>query len=125
MLRILFVALGVVLLGTTGALAGQRGTPGGPHSHAPGSGSHFVDANGDGICDLYQANRGQRRGPGVGPHDGTGHRGLGPHDGTGHRGLGPGDGSGFGAGRGNGAGLCNGTAQGQGPATGRHRGGRR
>ena len=55
-----------------------------------GQGPAFVDANGDGICDNYQAGRaGQGRGQrgrrgGYGPGDGAGHQGMGPRDGTGY-----------------------------------------
>ncbi len=74
-----------------------------PQSVAParpqGAGVGFVDADGDGICDRYQAGQqGQGRGQrgkrgGYGPGDGTGNQGVGPQDGTGyggrlrHRGL--------------------------------------
>lgn len=68
--------------------------------------TNFVDANGDGICDLYQAggngaNRGQRAGKGYGPGNGTGNMGAGPKDGSGY-------------GPGNGTGVCTGTCTGGG-----------
>ena len=78
-------------------------------------GPNFVDANGDGICDHFQAGTrpgrsgAGRRGGGYGPGDGTGNRGLGPRDGTG---FGPGAGSG----------VCDGTGP---KGVGRGRGARR
>jgi hypothetical protein len=113
------LALVFVLFVAPMGFAGQRATPGGPHSHGAGAGPHFVDADGDGICDLYQRHGVARRGQGTGPQDGAPHRGVGPMDG-----------SGFGAGRGNGAGICDGSArgpqgQGHGRGAGQHRGGRR
>ena len=61
----------------------------------------FVDKNGDGICDTYQAG-GQNQAKGKG-------RGKGPGNGTGNQGVGPRDGSGYGAGN------CTGTCDGTGP----------
>jgi hypothetical protein len=113
MMRTLFIALGLVLVFTTASFAQQRTGPAGPPSQATGVGANFVDADGDGICDLYQANGGQRRGAGLGPRDGTGKRGMGPRDG-----------SGYGAGRGAGTGVCDGTAKGRLGGAGQRRGGR-
>jgi hypothetical protein len=65
----------------------------------------FVDKDGDGICDTYQAGgQGQAKGKGSG---------KGPGNGTGNQGVGPRDGSGYGAGYG--AGTCTGTCDGTGP----------
>lgn len=74
----------------------------------------YVDADGDGICDSFQARgrSGQRQGAG------KGRRGRGPGDGTGNQGVGPRDGSGHGAG--GQSGNCDGTGP---KGTGR-RGGR-
>jgi hypothetical protein len=76
-------------------------------------GPNFVDANGDGICDLFQS--GVRAGKGYGRGDGTG------------TGIGPRDGSGLGRGPQGGGGVCDGTGpKGQGgPARGQGRGARR
>jgi hypothetical protein len=114
-MRTFFITLGLVLLVSTAGFAEQRGGPGGPPpSQAKDVGPNFVDADGDGICDLYQANGGQRRGMGLGPRDGSGRRGVGPRDGTG-----------YGPGRGNGAGICDGTAKGRlGQGAGQRRAGR-
>jgi len=54
-------------------------------------GPNFVDNDGDGICDNYQARAGKRGRGGYGPGDGTGNQGIGPRDGSGY---GPGGGSG-------------------------------
>jgi len=92
----------------------------GTNPNAPG----FVDANGDGICDWYQAGgAGARRGQG--PRAGNGGR-YGPGDGTGNQGVGPRDGTGYGAGaragrggqRGPGSPNCDGTGP-KGPRGGR------
>ncbi len=64
-------------------------------------GPNYVDADGDGICDYYQAGG---RGNGAGR---KGRGGYGPGDGTGNQGAGPRDGSGYGAG--SGTGNCDGT----------------
>jgi hypothetical protein len=69
---------------------------GGPQAATPGPA--FVDSDGDGICDKFQARAGQRRA--------SGKKGYGPGDGTGNRGAGPRDGSGYGPGTGNGTGIC-------------------
>lgn len=61
----------------------------------------FVDRDGDGICDTYQAGgrqQGQGKGQGKGPANGTGNQGMGPRDGSGY-----------------GAGSCTGTCDGTGP----------
>jgi len=96
MKRALMIAL-ALLVAT--AATGYAQTP----PKAAGTGPAFVDANGDGICDNYQA--GNRLGNGG---QGKGKRGgYGPGDGTGNQGVGPRDGTGFGAG--NGTGICDGT----------------
>ena len=73
------------------------------------SGRHFVDADGDGICDFDVDKDGipNRNDPDfVRPQDGTGRKmgqangsgkGYGPRDGSGNQGIGPRDGSGYGA----------------------------
>jgi hypothetical protein len=99
MKKALMLTFAVLLMGAVSAAAqtpqpattqAQTGTAVGPN---------FVDANGDGICDLYQS--GTRPG-----RTGAGRRGYGPGDGTG-TGVGPRDGSGYGPG--GGSGLCDGT----------------
>ena len=114
MKRLILSSLGLLLLGTSVALAQQ---PPAPTTPPPGQrlGPNFVDANGDGICDTFQARQA------------TGQQGLrrgrGPGNGSGNNGIGPKDGTGFGAGRG--TGLCTGTCTGTGQARGqRFRGGR-
>jgi len=94
--------------------AGPQAT--GPVKAAVSAGPNFVDANGDGICDLYQTGQGARAGKG---------RRMGPADGTGNKGIGPRDGTGFGAraGAGGGNGICDGTGKGR--SAGGRRGGRR
>jgi hypothetical protein len=114
MVRTLFIALGLVLVVSSAGYAQQRTGPAGPPSQATGVGPNFVDADGDGICDLYQANGGQRRGAGLGPRDGSGQG----------QGLGPKNGTGYGAGRGSGNGVCDGTAKGRLNGAGQRRGGR-
>lgn len=95
------------------------------------NGKSFVDLNGDGICDQFQAGYGfDDDGDGipngqdpdyVKPEDGSGNKfmkgtmnknkfgkgGFGPGDGTGNSGLGPRDGTGYGLG--SGTGTCDGT----------------
>jgi hypothetical protein len=105
MKRILF-ALALILTVATFASAQNAPAPGGSQA-APAAGASFVDANGDGICDLYQAGgngtqRGQRAGKGYGPGNGSGNMGAGPKDGTG---FGPG------------TGVCTGTCTGTGAQT--------
>lgn len=92
----------------------------GPVKAAVSAGPNFVDANGDGICDLYQTGQGSRAGKGKG-------RRMGPADGTGNQGVGPRDGTGFGAkaGAGGGNGICDGTGKGRTGAASGRRGGRR
>ena len=94
MKRILFV-LAVLVACTSFASAQTPPAPGGATAKPTTVGPNFVDANGDGICDLYQAGgngqaRGQRAGKGYGPGNGTGNMGAGPKDGTGY---GPGTGT--------------------------------
>ncbi len=94
MKRALVIALGFVLAASIAASAQSTPTP-----QAPTKGAAFVDANGDGICDNYQA--GTSGGKGYG--QGRGKR------------LGPRDGSGFGAGSGVASGTGTGTCDGTGP----------
>ena len=75
----LVAALGVLF--TVEASAQQKGTG--------KRGALFVDQDGDGVCDNFGTNAGQRlgtnpRGKGYGPGDGTGNMGQGPKDGTGY-----------------------------------------
>lgn len=94
MIRTLVLTLALAV-GLGVAVAAQTPAPGAPPGPARTAvGPNFVDADGDGICDLYQqrAGSGQRVvGHGYGPGNGTGNRGLGPRDGTGY---GPGAASG-------------------------------
>ena len=115
MKRTIITALGFVLLSATLAMA-QQGPPASP---APGQGPaqigpNFVDADGDGICDLQGTRAGQKRGAGYGPGDGTGSKGNGPKDGTGYGAMS--------GGKGQASGNCTGVGP-QGQARGR-RGGR-
>ena len=101
MRRLMTLTLGALIALTVTASA--QTAPAGPPTDRPtpaAVGPNFVDDDGDGICDNYQA-RGGRRGRGHGPGDGTGNRGVGPRDGTGY-------------GAGSGAGTC-GTCDGTGP----------
>lgn len=115
MKRTILSTLGLLLLGSAITLAQQPPAPTAPPAGQRVS-PNFVDANGDGICDNFQARQGTGQ-QGV-------RRGRGPGDGTGNHGIGPRDGTGFGAGRGTGVctGTCTGTGQGQGR---QHRGGRK
>ena len=103
MKRALVMAVGLVL---AVAVVGSAQAPQTPAPTAPKTGTAFVDANGDGICDNFQAGTPKGNGYGQG-------RGRGTH-------VGPQDGTGFGAGKGAGGGICDGT----GPK-GARRGGRR
>ena len=111
MKRLMALTLGA-LFALTVAAAAQTVPPATPADTAApaGVGPNFVDNDGDGICDTYQARGGTRGG-----QRGKGH---GPGDGTGNRGVGPRDGSGYGAG----SGTCGGTCDGTGP---KGKGGRR
>ena len=111
MKRILF-ALALILAVTTFASAQSAPAPGSAQGAPTTVGANFVDANGDGICDLYQAGRngsqrGQRAGKGYGPGNGTGNMGAGPKDGTGY---------------GPGTGVCTGTCTGTGTGQAMRRG---
>ena len=111
MTRTFLTALALVLLIASQGYAQQA--PNGPAPAQPRVGANYVDANGDGICDLYQANGGQRQGKGYGPGNGTGNQGNGPKDGTG-----------YGAAQGGGAGTGNCTGTGPTGQASRRRGGR-
>ena len=104
MKRTVFV-LAFLFLVTSFAYAQTPSGQGAAAGKPAAAGAAFVDANGDGICDLYQAGgnagRGQRAGKGYGPGDGTGNKGVGPRDGSGY-------------GPGNGTGVCTGTCTGGG-----------
>jgi hypothetical protein len=115
MKRIVLFAMFIVLVGA-GLASAQTAPPPG-NTTAPRVGTAFVDADGDGICDLQGTRAGQ------GARNGSGRRGgYGPGDGTGRQGMGPRDGTGYGPGAG--SGNCDGTGpKGQGQGMGR-RGGR-
>lgn len=100
MKRILMMTLAVVAIASLASAQTPAASPV-PGAKAAGTavGPNYVDANGDGICDNYQAGgRGQGAGQG---------RGYGPGNGAGNQGMGPRDGSGYGPGSGTGA--CDGT----------------
>ena len=104
MKRTLILALGILAVSASAAFAQTPTTPQQPPA-GTAVGANFVDANGDGICDQFQA--GTRQGQGGGQAQ------------RGKR-LGPQDGSGFGApaGAGTGTGICDGTGpkgKGRGP----------
>ena len=103
MKRAWILAVGIVLISAATSFAQAPTTPQPPAGTAVGA--SFVDANGDGICDNFQA--GTRQGQG----NGMARKG---------KRLGPQDGSGFGApaGAGTGTGICDGTGpkgKGRGP----------
>lgn len=108
MKRIFLMTVGLVVL--LAAFAQAQTTPApAPAPQPRAAGANFVDANGDGICDRFQAGvGGQGAGRQLGPRDGTGQK-LRQRDGTG-RGVGPGAGTG----------VCDGT----GPKGRGRRGGR-
>ena len=100
MKRALIVAMGIVAISAAITLAQTPTTPQAPTKTTVGP--KFVDANGDGICDYYQA--GTPQGPGKGQGQGQG--------------QGMGRGKGRGKGRGMGTGICDGTGpkgKGRGP----------
>jgi hypothetical protein len=124
MKRVLILAFAAVLV-TAGTVSAQTPAPKAPATPqaTPATqtavGPNFVDADGDGICDLRQARAAQ----GATARGGrAGRGGYGPGNGTGHQGIGPRDGTGFGAvaGAGTGTGVCDGT----GPKGRGRRGGR-
>lgn len=91
MKRILIISAGL-LIAVAAVASAQTAPAPAPAPTAPASvGPNFVDANGDGICDRFQAGQ-PRQGKGYGKRDGTGQR-LRPRDGTG-RGPGPAAGGG-------------------------------
>ena len=115
MRNLLTLTFALLLVGVVGAAAQAAQNPAAPVQAGTGVGPAFVDANGDGICDTYEAGTRQGRA-------GTARGGNGPADGTGNRGIGPRDGTGFGAGSGAGGGVHDGS----GPnGAGRGRGARR
>jgi hypothetical protein len=95
MTRALILSLGLVLAAAAVASAQTPQTPAPQASQQTTVGPNFVDANGDGICDHFQA--GTRPGRGWGRGQGTGTR------------IGPQDGTGYGPGPGVGGGTCDGT----------------
>ena len=105
MKRTLALAIGILVLSAAAMSAQSPTTPQPPTGARVGA--NFVDANGDGICDLFQS--GNRQGQGGGKAQ------------RGKR-LGPQDGSGMGApaGAGTGTGICDGTGP-KGAGRGRRR----
>lgn len=104
MQRILVLAVGLLFVSVLTASTQQAGPATRPGPGKNVSSPNFVDADGDGICDLFQSRAGQGQGQGRGKRGG-----YGPGDGTGHQGVGPRDGTGFGPGSGAGNGTCDGT----------------
>jgi hypothetical protein len=109
MKRIVLTTAGIVIM--TAALASaQTTTP--PQTPAPATGQqtavgpNFVDADGDGICDRFEARGANARGQGKAGAR-AGGRGYGPRDGTGNQGVGPRNGTGYGPGAK--SGNCTGT----------------
>jgi hypothetical protein len=109
MKRIMNAAMALVLMSALGlmfthdAVAQQKGSGTGKR------GTMFVDQNGDGVCDNFGTNAGQKlgnssQGKGYGPGNGTGNMGQGPKDGTGY-----GKKSGVCTGTGTGTGVCDGS----------------
>jgi hypothetical protein len=106
MTRTWILALGTLLFSASLTFAQAPTTPQQPPA-GTSVGASFVDANGDGICDNFQAGKGQGQG---GAQARRGKR-LGPQDGTGY-------GAPAGAGTGTGTGICDGTGpkgKGRGP----------
>jgi hypothetical protein len=105
MKRALIFSIGLVMaLAVATTAAAQTPQSPSPQKRAGTAvGPNFVDANGDGICDNFQA--GTRAGRGMK----SGRGGYGPGDGTGNQGIGPKDGTGYGSGSGAGTGMCDGT----------------
>ena len=95
MKRALILAVGLVAVTAIAASAQTPTTPQSPSGATVGA--KFVDANGDGICDNFQAGTRQGQGNGMAR---KGKR-LGPQDGSGY-----GAGSGAGVGSGSGSGIC-------------------
>jgi hypothetical protein len=105
MKRTWIFALGILVFSASLAFAQTPTTPQPPSGTTVGA--NFVDANGDGICDLFQS--GNRQGQGGGKAQ-RGKR-LGPQDGSGYDAP-------AGAGTGTGTGICDGTGpkgKGRGP----------
>ncbi len=143
MLRGLAVATALMAASWAGpALAGDTAAttpaapPGSVEKAAPADGGHCLDADGNGICDWYEARGGapgwfvDADGDGVCDRWQAGGRGVGPAWGRGRggrrgwsRGIGRGRGAGWGgAGAGQGRGLGYGRGWGLGPHDGRGRG---
>ena len=109
MKRTLILAIGIVAIAAVTTSAQAPTTPQPPSGATVGA--SFVDANGDGICDNFQAGTRQGQGNGMAR---KGKR-LGPRDGSGY---GAGSGAGVGSGTGTGTGICDGTGpkgKGRGP----------
>lgn len=111
MKRLMILTLGAMV--AYAATAGAQTNPPPANPNAPAQvGPNFVDNDGDGICDRYQAGDRTRTGKGARRGGkGTGRGGYGPGDGSGNQGVGPRDGSGYGpgSGAGPGSGNCDGT----------------
>jgi hypothetical protein len=103
MKRTLILGVGaLIVMAAVSASAQTRSAGPQGNSAQATAGPRFVDNDGDGICDLYQAGTRQGR-------VGSARGGNGPADGTGNRGIGPRDGSGFGRGPASGGAACDGT----------------
>ena len=118
MKRTIITALGLIVFSASLAFA-QQAPPSAPVAGQAQArvGPNFVDADGDGICDLQGSRAGQKRGRGYGPGDGTGNKGAGPLDGTGYGAMSGGKSAGAGTG------ICDGTGphgQGRGSRGGRN-----
>lgn len=105
MKRAVILSIGaLVVLAMTTAASAQTQPPQQPQKPAGATvGSGFIDLNGDGICDNFQAGRQAGRGMQAG------RGGYGPGDGTGNMRVGPKDGTGYGPGAAGGTGVCDGT----------------
>jgi hypothetical protein len=103
MKKVLMMTVATLALATWAAAADDAAATPTPAASKATVGPNFVDADGDGICDHFQA-RSEVRGAARGR---SGKRGYGPGDGTGNQGIGPRDGSGYGPG--GGSGNCDGT----------------
>lgn len=100
----LVFALGFMFTNSSFAQEKGTGTP-------KGQGQHFVDQDGDGICDNFGTHQGHKMG------NGQKGKGMGPQDGTGKKGQGMKGG----AGNCTGTGVCDGT----GPKGSMNRGGKK
>lgn len=89
MKRFINAALALAIVGALGILFTENAAAQVKGTGAGQRGALFVDQDGDGICDNFGTNAGQRlgnssKGKGYGPGTGTGNAGQGPKDGTGY-----------------------------------------